>query len=103
MTDYRSVWASGIEDVSKVEWDALAGKLSTPFLEWGWMNSLESSGSAVRATGWQPNHLLVYRGTTLIAIAPLYLKNHSMGEYIPDGAWSVEAKKMRLPYYPKLV
>jgi predicted N-acyltransferase len=103
MTEYRSVWAPGIADLSKSEWDSLAVRLNTPFLEWGWMNSLESSGSAVRATGWQPNHLLVYRGTTLIAIAPLYLKNHSMGEYIPDGAWSVEAKKMRLPYYPKLV
>ncbi len=77
--------------------------LPTPFLEYAWLNLLETSGSAVSQAGWQPHHLVVWRGGTLVAAAPLYLKSHSYGEFVFDQVWADLAQRLRLNYYPKLV
>ena len=38
----------------------------------------------------------------IIAVCPLYIKNHSFGEYIFDHAWADAYHRHGLNYYPKL-
>src|SRR3989344_3969671 len=40
---------------------------------------------------------------TLLAACPLYLKNHSYGEYVFDWAWASAYEQHGVPYYPKAV
>ena len=84
-------------------WDALAGPLATPFLEWEWLHLLEASGSVSPEKGWLPHHLTLWRGTDLVAAAPLYIKGHSAGEFVFDHAWADVARRLEIAYYPKLV
>jgi predicted N-acyltransferase len=64
---------------------------------------LEESGSAVETNGWLPHHLTVWRGDRLVAAAPLYIKNHSAGEFVFDHVWVDVARRLEIQYYPKLV
>ncbi|MFP4484378.1 MAG: GNAT family N-acetyltransferase [Spirochaetaceae bacterium] len=41
--------------------------------------------------------------TTLVAAAPLYVKTHSMGEFVFDFAWADVAQQVGIKYYPKLI
>jgi predicted N-acyltransferase len=77
--------------------------LPTPFLEWDWLHLLEVSNSVGADKGWLPHHLTVWRGSTLVAAAPLYIKSHSVGEFVFDHAWADVARRIEAPYYPKLV
>jgi predicted N-acyltransferase len=36
-----TTWIHCIEDIAETAWDALAQPLSTPFLEWSWLNNLD--------------------------------------------------------------
>ncbi len=96
-------WIDKIADISQSEWDALAEPLKTPFLEWQWLNNLETSGSATARTGWQPYHLTVWRDGGLIGAAPLYIKGHSYGEFVFDQQWADLSHRLGIQYYPKLV
>ena len=100
---YSVAWINKIAEVPQSEWDALAMPLSTPFLEWEWLNNLETSGSATAASGWLPNHLTIWRERTLIAAAPLYVKGHSYGEFVFDHQWAGLAERIGVQYYPKLL
>ena len=55
-------------------------------------------------TGWAPQ-FLVARATAgeLVAACPLYLKDHSYGEYVFDWAWADAYQRHGLDYYPKLL
>ena len=92
-----------MDQVDESAWDALAGPLATPFLEWEWLRLLEASGSVVPEKGWLPHHLTLWRGTDLVAAAPLYIKGHSAGEFVFDHAWADVARRLDIDYYPKLV
>ncbi|MGB7415140.1 MAG: GNAT family N-acetyltransferase [Thermosynechococcaceae cyanobacterium] len=96
-------WIEKIGDISQAAWDALALPLATPFLEWQWLHNLETSGSATARTGWQPNHLTVWRENTLVAAAPLYIKSHSYGEFVFDHQWADLSHRLGSNYYPKLL
>lgn len=100
---YSVNWTNKIAELPQSEWDALAMPLSTPFLEWEWLNNLETSGSATAQAGWLPNHLTIWRDQSLIAAAPLYLKGHSYGEFVFDHQWADLAQRIGVQYYPKLV
>lgn len=100
---YRIDWTNRLADIPQPEWDALALPLQTPFLEWDWLTNLETSGSVTAQTGWLPNHLTLWRGQTLIAAAPLYVKSHSYGEFVFDQEWADVARRVGLNYYPKLL
>lgn len=102
-SQYSLSWTSKIAEIPKAEWDALALPLQTPFLEWDWLNNMETSGSATAKAGWLPNHLTVWRGKSLIAAAPLYLKGHSYGEFVFDHQWAELAQRLGVEYYPKLL
>ncbi len=96
-------WIDKIRDIPQAEWDALALPLATPFLEWQWLNNLETSGSATAKTGWLPSHLTVWRDNALIAAAPLYIKGHSYGEFVFDHQWADLSHRLGENYYPKLL
>ncbi|MBI4956829.1 MAG: N-acetyltransferase [Myxococcales bacterium] len=83
-------------------WDACAGR-ADPFVSHGFLAALETSGSACAATGWQPQHLCVRASSgDLVAVAPLYLKSHSYGEYVFDWGWAEAYQRAGGRYYPKL-
>lgn len=100
---YTVAWINQLAEIPQAEWDALALGLKTPFLEWEWLNNLETSGSATAKTGWLPNHLTVWRERDLIAAAPLYVKSHSYGEFVFDQQWANVAHRLGVRYYPKLL
>jgi uncharacterized protein len=103
MSNYQMRWLDRLQEVPQSAWDELALPLATPFLEWEWLNNLETSGSVSGETGWLPKHLTVWSGGTLVAAAPLYLKGHSYGEFIFDQQWAEVSQQLGIRYYPKLV
>ena len=102
-SSYRAVWQDSIAGVDPRQWNRLADRLATPFLDWEWLWLLEASESTAAATGWIPRHLLLWSGSELVAAAPLYVKVHSAGEFVFDQAWADVAARIGKPYYPKLV
>ncbi|GAB4526029.1 MAG: GNAT family N-acetyltransferase [Pleurocapsa sp.] len=100
---YSVSWITKFSEFPQSDWDALAKPLDTPFLEWEWLNNLETSGSATSRTGWQPCHLAVWRERTLIGAAPLYIKGHSYGEFVFDHQWADLSHRLGIEYYPKLL
>ncbi|MCZ0962881.1 GNAT family N-acetyltransferase [Paracoccus benzoatiresistens] len=81
-------------------WDALGD--GNPFTTHRFLLALEESGSVGRGTGWQPLHVTLEDGGTVVAAAPLYAKSHSQGEYIFDHAWAEAYGRAGGRYYPKL-
>jgi len=102
-SSYRVVWLKSLAEVDQAQWDVLAEPLDTPFLEWEWLHQMEISKSTTAETGWRPQHLTVWSRDQLIAAAPLYLKQHSAGEFVFDHAWADVADRLNISYYPKLV
>jgi predicted N-acyltransferase len=91
--------------IDATQWNALldAQTSSTPFMRIEYLRALHDSGSAADATGWSPQFLTIEEGGTLIAACPLYLKDHSYGEYVFDWAWADAYQRHGLHYYPKLL
>ena len=100
---YSLTWISQIAEIPQSAWDELAKPLATPFLEWEWLNNIETSGSVNARTGWQPCHLTVWRNRQLIGTAPLYIKGHSYGEFVFDHQWADLSHRLGIDYYPKLL
>jgi predicted N-acyltransferase len=95
----------GMEKIPREDWDALLAPEDSPFLEWDWLSAMEKSGSAARDTGWAPFHILIRErpGRKIVAACPLYLKSHSMGEFVFDHGWADAADRAGIRYYPKLL
>ena len=92
-----------INEIEAEEWDACAGA-DYPFCRHGFLSALEDSGSAAAESGWMPRHLAVHdEDGILVACAPLYLKNHSYGEYVFDWGWADAYERTGGRYYPKLL
>ena len=91
-----------LSTIPAADWDACAGP-DNPFLTHAFLEALEASGSATGETGWLPQHLALEdeRGR-LLGAAPLYLKNHSYGEYVFDHGWAAAYERAGGRYYPKL-
>jgi uncharacterized protein len=100
---YSLSWISTIGEIPQLAWDELAKPLNTPFLEWEWLNNIETSGSVTPRHGWQPCHLAVWRNSQLIGAAPLYIKGHSYGEFVFDHQWADLSHRLGIEYYPKLL
>jgi predicted N-acyltransferase len=75
----------------------------TPFMRMEYLSGLHASASAVADTGWAPQWLILEEDGVLMAATPLYLKNHSYGEYVFDWAWADAYRRHGLRYYPKLL
>lgn len=95
-------FVNSIEDIGADTWQEFAHGLS-PFCQYAFLSALEKSTSVNASSGWQPQHLILYKNKTPVALLPLYKKNHSYGEYVFDFAWANTYKQYGLRYYPKLV
>jgi hypothetical protein len=83
-------------------WDSLVAG-GVPFLRHGFLSALEDSGCLGDASGWIPCHLVARAGGLPVGLAPVFLKTHSMGEFVYDWAWADAASRSGIRYYPKLV
>lgn len=90
-----------LSGVDPAAWDHLAGP--SPFLHHAFLHGLQATGCATAATGWAPCHLTLWRDELLVGAMPLYLKDHSRGEYVFDWAWADAYHRHGLSYYPKLL
>jgi len=97
---------SSISEISEDDWNSCAyGGSDTPddpFTQFSFLHALEVSGSVGGETGWIPRPLSVSYEGQIIAVAPLYLKLHSQGEYIFDHSWAEALYRAGGEYYPKL-
>jgi hypothetical protein len=101
-----------ISEIGQSDWDACAnpcvhdegsGIPYDPFVSYHFLQALELSGSAVAETGWAPYHLqLEHEETGICGVVPMYLKNHSQGEYVFDYNWADAFERSGGRYYPKL-
>jgi len=99
----RARVSESFSSVPSTDWNALLGD-SNPFLRHEFLVSLEESGCATARTGWAPCPILCETDNgELIGALPLYLKNHSQGEFVFDFAWASAYHQAGLQYYPKLV
>jgi predicted N-acyltransferase len=94
--------ADGVAALPREEWNALVGD-DSPFLEWEWLASLEESGAVGGDTGWHARPLVVRQDGRLRAACPLYVKEHSEGEFVFDSGWADAAHRAGIRYYPKLL
>jgi hypothetical protein len=103
---------SGMAEIDATEWDACASgsdsretspSQANAFISHAFLKALEDSGSASRATGWLPQHLLFEAADgRLLGAMPCYLKPHSLGEYVFDHGWADAYERAGGHYYPKL-
>jgi predicted N-acyltransferase len=95
----------GISKIGREEWNSLVTDDDSPFIEWDWLFAMEESASATRKTGWAPYHLTLREQSSrrLLAACPVYLKSHSMGEFVFDHGWADAAGGAGIKYYPKLL
>ena len=92
----------GLAEVDGTEWNACAGT-ANPFVDYAFLSALEDSGSVAPETGWAPRHLLLEDPDgRLIGAVPMYLKNHSQGEFVFDYGWAHAFERAGGNYYPKL-
>ena len=100
--DIHAQVIDSIMDIEAKEWDECAG-YSNPFISHAFLSSLEQSGSVSTETGWLPQHIVIKdKNGDIMACCPLYLKNHSYGEYIFDWGWADAYERAGGKYYPKL-
>jgi uncharacterized protein len=92
-------------EIDAATWDALvaARPSANPFVSMAYLRALHESASAIGDTGWAPHFLALERAGKVVAACPLYLKDHSYGEYVFDWAWADAYRRHGLDYYPKLL
>ncbi|MBY0446726.1 MAG: GNAT family N-acetyltransferase, partial [Burkholderiales bacterium] len=106
---YRMCLVNTLAEIGEAAWTELlqAQEKPTPFLSYAFLHALHESGSASPATGWRVCYLSIWQeqeqNPTLVAVMPLYEKNHSYGEYVFDWAWANAYHEHGLAYYPKLL
>ncbi len=93
-----------ITEIDPEQWDRCAAGVGAynPFTRHSFLLALEESHSVGQEAGWQPFHIAVENADELIGVVPLYLKNHSQGEYVFDYAWADAWHRAGHNYYPKL-
>jgi predicted N-acyltransferase len=98
--DYELRVLRTLKDIGADAWRALAG--GDPFLSWEYLGAMHETGCASARSGWAPCYIVLSRGGELQAAMPLYLKDHSWGEYVFDWAWADAYRRYGHEYYPKL-
>ena len=88
--------------LSAAQWDALF-PAGYPFTRHAFLAALEAHGCVGPELGWTPCHAVLSDESGIAAIAPLYLKAHSYGEFVFDFAWADASRRIGQPYYPKLI
>ena len=110
LKDYVIRVHDSLEDLSEATWDELAMRCNdpSPFVRYAYLDALQSSASATPDTGWTSRYITLWaprsgpeQDKTLLAACPLYLKDHSYGEYVFDWSWAQAYERHGLAYYPK--
>ena len=91
-----------ISEVQRADWDRLLGE-GSPFMKWDWLDALEQTGCVNEETGWLPHHIIIEREGKVVGACPMYLKLHSMGEFVFDYEWAEYAHHLGIAYYPKML
>ncbi len=95
-----------LDGIDPADWDACAcpegGRAIDPFTTYRFLKTLEDSGSVGTGTGWDPRYLSARQDGQVIAVAPLFGKSHSQGEYIFDHNFAHAFERAGGRYYPKL-
>lgn len=95
-----------LAEIGQVDWDGCAcpgpGRPADPFTTYRFLHALERSRSVGTGTGWQPQYIAARMDGQVIAVAPMYAKSHSQGEYIFDHNWAHAYESAGGRYYPKL-
>ncbi|MDH6166027.1 putative N-acyltransferase [Variovorax boronicumulans] len=105
MNDYVIRVLASPSDVSAKAWNALLAAQAepSPFMRHEYLAALHESESASPASGWTARFVTLWRGKQLEAACPVYIKDHSYGEYVFDWAWANAYEQHGLAYYPKAV
>jgi predicted N-acyltransferase len=91
-----------IEEIGESAWNTLRGD-DNPFTSYAYLEALEATGCVDQASGWQPVHISLSDETGAVrGVMPLYVKYHSMGEYVFDQSWARAYEQAGGDYYPKL-
>ncbi len=89
-------------DIPEADW-ALLDHGNDPFASRAFLGTAEKVGACGTAMGWQARHLALYQDDLLLGLLPLYLRNHSFGDFSRDWNWPSAWQRAGLEYYPKLV
>jgi len=98
----RAEIVGSIDTIPSAVWNSCAGD-GNPFVRHGFLAAIENSRSAAGETGWLPRHVILKDdGGEIVAVAPMYVKSHSYGEYVFDWGWAEAYARAGGRYYPKL-
>lgn len=101
---FRVKTHQSIASIDANDWNACAIPLNgpyQPFVDHRFLLALEQSGCVSEETGWQPSHIEYKHNDETVGLVPMYLKNHSRGEYVFDYAWAEAFYRAGRNYYPK--
>ena len=101
MASERIRVVESLAGVPSPDWNSLSG--ADPFVSHEFLSALIDTGCAAARKGWRPQMVLLERGGRLAGAMPLFLKNHSYGEYVFDWAWADAYARHGHEYYPKLL
>lgn len=92
---------TGLGAIAAGDWDLLAG--DQPFLSHAFLSALVRHGAVGGDSGWHPRYLVARAGGRPVGALPMFMKDHSFGEFVFDWAWAEAYHRNGLRYYPKLV
>lgn len=106
----RLRFSNSIHEIGSEIWQKLLNT-DNPFLRFEFLAALEDTlcidtpkKKIALNSGWIPHYaILEDEENTAIAIAPVFKKLHSYGEYVFDWAWADAYQRHGLNYYPKLI
>ena len=78
-------------------------KQNNPFLDLNFFLALEDSNSIGKGTGWIAFPIIAKDNNETLGFMPVFLKEHSYGEYVFDWAWAEAFQQHGLNYYPKML
>ena len=90
-----------LSEIKANQWNALLSKDAGPFLRYEFLSALEETACVGGNTGWQVAHLTLKEGEQFIGAMPLYLKQHSYGEFVFDWSWAQAYEQQGMEYFPK--
>ena len=98
----RITFADQMDTVDIAAWNSLL-RGNNPFVRHEFLSALEHHGAVGGDSGWEPCHVLAWQDDALVGALPLYLKQHSWGEFVFDWSWAEAYHRAGQAYYPKLV
>src|SRR3569623_816630 len=98
----RITFADQMDTGDTAAWNSLL-RGSNPFVRHEFLSALEHHGAVGGDSGWEPCHVLAWQDDALVGALPLYLKQHSWGEFVFDWSWAAAYHRAGQAYYPKLV